>query len=328
MSPSRIISNNTRNITRSRYDPPSVPSTFQQSNTTSQPENNNNNNQQTSSRYYDPFNYSFFPSTNTIIQVNSNQNFSQSNNNNNLMTHRPAYSLQTNASQKFSFHKIKKFPIQKKFNFLKEDLKLLHFHIYLLMTYINLYQMNQHTTYNPTTNLQPVNMVQSAAPPLQYMPFQQDTFISTSSSIPKPIKPFDGLDHSYTPEEYLQQVEAILTFDIREEPQSNPVKYRSWHSFVQLFKKQFSSQKTAYYAQVEAMSFIKKHDKTVRLFALRVQQLVKKGLCNENAATTNLKNNEIFTKGLPKKLKVFAHKRRDKHVSTVLESSIQFHTLV
>ena len=187
----------------------------------------------------------------------------------------------------------------------------------------------------------------------------QDTFINMSASIPEPMKPFDGLDHSYTPEEYLQQVEARLTFAIGEEPQNNPIKYKSWHnrrmayiqcsltgtaldwytnlhisykqqwnSFVQLFKKQFSSQKTAYYAQVEAMSLMKKHNETVRHFALRVQQLVKKGWCNENAATINLKNNEIFTKRLPKKLKDFAHKRQVKHVSTLLEPSIPFHTLV
>ena len=180
-----------------------------------------------------------------------------------------------------------------------------------------------------------------------------------SASIPEPMKPFDGLDHSYTPEEYLQQVEARLTFAIGEEPQYNPIKYKSWHnrrmayikcsltetaldwytnlhisykqqwnSFVQLFKKQFSSQKTAYYAQVEAMSLMKKDNETVRHFALRVQQLVKKGRCNENAATINPKNNEIFTKGLPKKLKDFAHKRQVKHVSTLLEPSIPFHTLV
>ena len=42
----------------------------------------------------------------------------------------------------------------------------------------------------------------------------------------------------------------------------------------------------------------------------------------------NLKNNEIFTEGLPKKLKDFAHKRQVKHVSTLLEPSIPFHTLV
>ena len=180
-----------------------------------------------------------------------------------------------------------------------------------------------------------------------------------SASIPEPMKLFDGLDHSYPPKEYLQQVEARLTFAIGEEPQNNPIKYKSWHnrrmayiqcsltgtaldwytnlhisykqqwnSFVQLFKKQFSSQKTAYYAQVEAMSLMKKDNETVRHFALRVQQLVKTGWCNENAATIILKNNEIFTKGLPKKLKDFAHKRQVKHVSTLLEPSIPFHTLV
>ena len=136
-----------------------------------------------------------------------------------------------------------------------------------------LYQMNQHTTYNPTQISPTVNMAQSVAPSPQYIPIQQDTFINTSASIPEPMKPFDGLDHSYTPEEYLQQVEARLTFAISEEPQNNPVKYRSWrnrrmayiqcsvigtaldwytnlhisykqqwNSFVQLFKKQFSSQ--------------------------------------------------------------------------------------
>ena len=59
-----------------------------------------------------------------------------------------------------------------------------------------------------------------------------------------------------------------------------------------------------------------------------MKQLVKKGWCNEIAATINLKNNEIFTKRLPKKLEDFAHKREVKHVSTLLEPSIPFHTLV
>ena len=70
---------------------------------------------------------------------------------------------------------------------------------------------------------------------------------------------------------------------------------------------------------------MKKDNETVRPFALRVQQLIKMGWCNENAATINLKNNEIFTKGLPKNLKDFAHKRQVKHVSTLLEPSIPFH---
>ena len=55
-------------------------------------------------------------------------------------------------------------------------------------------------------------------------------FINVSASKPESMKPFDGLDHSYTSEEYLQQVEARLTFAIGEEPLNNPVKYRSWHN--------------------------------------------------------------------------------------------------
>ena len=175
-----------------------------------------------------------------------------------------------------------------------------------------LYQINQNINHNPSTNQQPINTfqprthsnTQTLFTPIPYIPVQQNTFMNMSASIPEPMKPFDGLDHSYTPEEYLQQVEAILTFAIGEEPLNNPIKYRSWHnrrlayiqcsltgtaldwytnlhisykqqwnSFVQLFKKQFSSQKTAYYAQVEAMSLMKKDNETVRHFALRVQQL-------------------------------------------------------
>ena len=53
-------------------------------------------------------------------------------------------------------------------------------------------QMNQHRTYNPTQTSPTVNMAQSVAPPPQYIPIQQDTFIKTSPSIPEPMKPFDG----------------------------------------------------------------------------------------------------------------------------------------
>ena len=156
-----------------------------------------------------------------------------------------------------------------------------------------LYRMHPNPNLNPNPNPFSPNTIQHIPPPLtqqlasspQYLPMPQDTFINMSASIPEPMKPFDGLDHSYTPEEYLQQVEARLTFAIGEEPQNNPIKYKSWHnrrmayiqcsiigkaldwytnlhisykqqwnSFVQLFKKQFSSQKTAYYAQVELVT--------------------------------------------------------------------------
>ena len=178
------------------------------------------------------------------------------------------------------------------------------------------------------------------------------TYNNSATSISEPIKFFDGLDHNYTPEESLQHIEARVTFSLGlQPPTAHEFKFwharrmaflqcsltgtaLSWyirlndtykqdcHAFVQAFKKQFSSQKNAYYAQVEALSLIKKDNEDVRHFALRVQQSV------ENASTINLKCNEIFTKGLPKNLKDFANKRQVKHTCTVLEPSIPFHTLV
>ena len=158
----RTISKNTRNTTRSIYDPPSIHSAFQQSNKTIQPESNRNNNQQTSSQHYDPFNYSFFPPSNTKIQTNNNQNVSQSNNTN-LITHHPyAHSLQTNSSQS-------NFPPQNQRTSYSNIVQPSQIRSQKPpLSHIStdpLYKMNQHTTYNPTTT--PVNMVQSVVPPPQ-----------------------------------------------------------------------------------------------------------------------------------------------------------------
>ena len=202
-------------------------------------------------------------------------------------------------------------------------------------------------TYN---TVQPSTITQNTIP--------QPTYINSSTSISEPIKPFDGLDHNYTPEEYLQHIKARVTFSLGLQPTSeheykfcharrmafiqcsligtalswyirlNDTYKQDWHAFVQAFKKPFSSQKNADYAQVEALNLSKKDNETVRHFALKVQQLAEKGWCNENASTINLKCNEIFTKGLPKNPKDFANKRQLKHTSTVLEPSIPFHTLV
>ena len=95
-----------------------------------------------------------------------------------------------------------------------------------------------------------------------------------------------------------------------------------------LSESNFHHRKTPIITQVEALSLIKKDNETVRHFALRVQQLVEKVWCNENASTINLKCNEIFTKGLPKNLEDFANKRQVKHTPTILEPSIPIHTLV
>ena len=231
-SPTRTILDNTQNInttqniTRSMYDPPSLPSTFKYPNKTIRSENNNI--QQTSSRYCDAFNYSFYPQSNTNIQTNNNQNPFQTNNNPNLLTHLslpqplPTISTQTN-----SFSQNQRIPYS---NIVQSSQRRFQNPPVSHISTDPLYQMNQHTTYNPTQISPTVNMAQSVSPPPQYIPIQQDTFINTSASKPEPMKPFDGLDHPYTPEENLQQVESRLTFAIGEEPQKIPVKYRPRHN--------------------------------------------------------------------------------------------------
>ena len=42
----------------------------------------------------------------------------------------------------------------------------------------------------------------------------QPTYMNSSTSISEPIQPFDGLDHNYTSEEYLQHSEAHVTFSL------------------------------------------------------------------------------------------------------------------
>ena len=197
---------------------------------------------------------------------------------------------------------------------------------------------NPHLHSTSTTSLPNIsnNPTYNTTPPstMSHNTMSHPTYITSSTSISEPIKPFDGLDHNYTPEEYLQHIEARVTFSLGLQPtleheykfwharrmafiqcsltgtalswyiRLNDTYKHDWHAFVQAFKKQFSSQKNAYYAQVEALNLTKKDNETVRHFALKVQQLVEKGWCNENASTINLKCNEIFTKGLPKNLKI------------------------
>ena len=214
---------------------------------------------------------------------------------------------------------------------------------------------NPHFHNNPTTSFTNISNIPTynTTPPstITHSSMSHPTYINSSTSISEPIKPFDGLDHNYTPEEYLQHIEAHVTFSLGLQPTSeheykfwharrmafiqcsltgtalswyirlNDTYKHGWHAFVQAFKKQFSSQKNAYYAQVEALNLTKEDNERVRHFALKVQQLVEKGWCNENASTINLKCNEIFTKRLCKQ-------KTKKHTSTVLEPSIPFHTLV
>ena len=114
------------------------------------------------------------------------------------------------------------------------------------------------------------------------------TYINSSTSISEPIKHFDGLDLNYTPEEYLQHIAERVIFSLGLQPMSdNELKFwharrtaflqcysvgtslswyirlkytykQDWHASIQAFKKQFSSQKNTYYAQVEALILTKK----------------------------------------------------------------------
>ena len=47
------------------------------------------------------------------------------------------------------------------------------------------------------------------------------TYINTFTSISEPIKQFDGLDHKYTPEEYLQHIEARVIFSLGQQPSTS-----------------------------------------------------------------------------------------------------------
>ena len=132
------------------------------------------------------------------------------------------------------------------------------------------------------------------------------TYINSSTSISEPITPFDGLDHNYTPEDYLQHIEARVTISLGLQPTSeheykfwharrmafiqcsltgtalswyirlNDTYKHDWHAFVQAFKKQFSSQKNAYYAQVEALNLTKKDNKTYVILHSKFNNWLKK----------------------------------------------------
>ena len=169
----------------------------------------------------------FFPQSNTNTQSDNIQHVTQSKDINSTTQHPYAHLLYTNSPQNI-------FPPQTQRTSYSNIIQPSHRRSQNPpLSHIStdpLYQMNQHTIYNPTTISPPVNMVQCVVPPPKYIPIQQDTFTNTSASIPGPMNPFDGLDHSYTPEEYLQQVEARLTFALGEEPQNNLIKYRSWQN--------------------------------------------------------------------------------------------------
>ena len=236
-SPTRTVPDSTRYITRPRYDPPSIPSAFRSDRSISS-NNNCNDNPQTSNQYYDPFNYNFYPPSNTNTNTNINQNHSQFNTTS--TTQNPFIQLShTSTSQNiYSQNQGTSYPSTSYSHTTQSSQRRLQNPPLTHIPTDPLYQMHPNPNPNPNPNPLPQNttqhippqLTQQLAPPLQYLAMPQDTLMNMSASIPEPMKPFDGLDHSYTPEEYLQQVEARLTFAIDEEPKNNHIKDKSWHN--------------------------------------------------------------------------------------------------
>ena len=88
----------------------------------------------------------------------------------------------------------------------------------------------RNTPTNSFTNISNVSTYNTVPPSTTSQnTISQPTYINSSTSISEPIKPFDGLDHNYTPEEYLQHIEARVIFALGLKPTSEP-EYNFWHA--------------------------------------------------------------------------------------------------
>ena len=118
-------------------------------------------------------------------------------------------------------------------------------------------------------------------------------FFRSSASFSEPNKPFDGLNHKCTPEKYIQQIEGRVIFLLGIQPVTQ------------------------------------QDSKSVRHFALKVQQLNEKGLCNEIDSIIILNYNENFTNGLLKNFEDFEKKTCEVYFyCSDLDRSVPFHNVV
>ena len=135
LSPTRNNPTTSRGLPRSTYDTPSVPCMCRYPNTTRQATNDNNNNNQQN----DPFNYTFFPPSDTNISTNNQHQESSQNNTTNIITQHPyEHLLKTNSPQKYapSQNQTPSYAImQILYNLRKKYLKIHHCHIKLLTLY-------------------------------------------------------------------------------------------------------------------------------------------------------------------------------------------------
>ena len=121
-------------------------------------------------------------------------------------------------------------------------------------------QTNTLNILSTSQNSNPIHPIPSST--LPQPTHSTPTYINASTSISEHIKSFDGLDLNYTPEEYLQHIEARVAFSLGLQPTTvheykflharrmafikcslttGTVTYKQdWHAFVEAFKKQFS----------------------------------------------------------------------------------------
>ena len=161
------------------------------------------------------------------------------------------------------------------------------------------------------------------------------TFVAMNNS----VKTLHGRNHQFTPEKYLHQIDAYMICTMGEQPLGH-VAYNQWRkrrtAYKQSFKsgnalgwffcdfmkvkkmtglalylllKNIFSPKNCILRTIWSSGFNKRETENVGHYAPKMQHIVEKGCFKESAATINPKCKEFFTRGLPNKLKSFAHTR-------------------
>ena len=82
-----------------------------------------------------------------------------------------------------------------------------HFNVTYTQRFTNTPNISSNTSNIPSHNRVPPSTIPQST-------VLHPTYINSSTSIPEPVEPFDRLDHNYTPEEYLQHIEARVTFSL------------------------------------------------------------------------------------------------------------------
>ena len=251
---------------RQNYDPPSIPPEFStQNHTHSSPQQGSSHTQHTNTVHFQtptpPSPPEIQTSTYTPAQSNPVQNLQTSLNINTIHSNLPfnytssrhlsrpplqpiltnplSYNLtSTNSShiQQSSTNNnrpnsLNTFPPSKRSNAIRPTIQISQFQIPnppLTTIRTNPHFHNTSTTaFTNTSN----NPTYNTVPPstISHNTISHPTYINSSTSISEPIKLFDGLDHNYTPEEYLQHIETHVKFSLGLQPTSEPG-YKLWHA--------------------------------------------------------------------------------------------------